>query len=90
MATILVHNVHMKLWDVTTEELHAAAEENTRKLLPYEIKSMTEVLHEIMNEEDGEIKSMIREINDTQVSPEEILSYSLYYYDREEGKIIML
>ena len=33
---------------------------------------------------------MIREINDTQVSPEEILSYSLYYYDREEGKIIML
>ena len=159
MATILVHNVHMKLWDVTTEELHAAAEENTWKLLPYEIKSMTEVLCEIMREEDAdsadlaeefsdsvpmyvlsnknrvegaacmlypglirdladkfgksfyiipssvhevlilptedteecaEIKSMIREINDTQVSPEEILSYSLYYYDREEGKIIML
>jgi hypothetical protein len=162
MATILVHNVHMKLWDVTTEELHAAAEENTRKLLPYEIKSMTEVLHEIMETEDPEqsghsefeaeladnvpmyvlsnknrvegaacmlypglirdladkfgksfyiipssvhevlilptedigecagIKSMIREINDTQVSPEEILSYSLYYYDREEGKIMML
>ena len=162
MATILVHNVHVKLWDVTTEELYAAAEENTRKLLPYEIKSMTEVLCEIMREEDpedadsadfaeefsdsvpmyvlsnknrvegaacmlypglirdladkfgksfyiipssvhevlilptedteecAEIKSMIREINDTQVSPEEILSYSLYYYDREEGKIIML
>ena len=54
MATILVHNVHMKLWDVTTEELHAAAEENTRKLLPYEIKSMTEVLHEIMETEDPE------------------------------------
>ena len=162
MATILDHNVHVKLWDVTTEELYAAAEENTRKLLPYEIKSMTEVLCEIMREEDpedadsadfaeefsdsvpmyvlsnknrvegaacmlypglirdladkfgksfyiipssvhevlilptedteecAEIKSMIREINDTQVSPEEILSYSLYYYDREEGKIIML
>ena len=162
MATILVHNVHMKLWDVTTEELHAAAEENTRKLLPYEFKSMTEVLHEIMETEDpeqsghsefeaeladnvpmyvlsnknrvegaacmlypglirdladqfgkslyiipssvhellllptkdtgecAEIKRMIREINDTQVSPEEILSYSLYYYDREEGKTRML
>lgn len=161
MATILIHNVHIKLWDVTTEELYAAAEENTRKLLPYEIRSMTEVLHEIMEEdpeqaghseceaeladnvpmyvlsnknrvegaicmlypglvcdiadkfgkslyiipssvhelliiptedtgECAEIKSMIREINDTQVSPEEILSYSLYYYDREEGKIIML
>ena len=33
---------------------------------------------------------MLKEINDTQVEPEEILSYSLYYYDREEGKIIML
>ncbi len=162
MATILVHNVHMKLWDVTTEELHAAAEENTRKLLPYEFKSMTEVLHEIMETEDpeqsghsefeaeladnvpmyvlsnknrvegaacmlypglirdladqfgkslyiipssvhellllptkdtgecAEIKRMTREINDTQVSPEEIRSYSLYYYDREEGKTRML
>ncbi len=33
---------------------------------------------------------MIREINDTQVSAEEILSYSLYFYDREEGRIIRL
>lgn len=37
-----------------------------------------------------EIKSMIKEINDTQVSTEEILSYSLYFYDRETGKISML
>ena len=36
------------------------------------------------------IRDMIREVNDTQVSDEEILSYSLYYYDREEEKIIML
>lgn len=162
MATILIHNVHMKLWDVTTEELYAAAKENTCKLLQYEIKSMTEVLHEIMESEEpkqaghseckaefadsvpmyvlsnrnrvegaacmlypglirgfaekagnslyiipssvhellllpaedcGEaagIRDMIREVNDTQVSDEEILSYSLYYYDREEGKIKML
>lgn len=33
------------------------------------------------------VKSMIKEINDTQIEPDEILSYSLYYYDREEGKI---
>lgn len=162
MASILIHNVHMKLWDVTAEDLYAAAKENTGRLLPYEIKSMTEVLCEIMESEnpgqadygeyeaefadsvpmyvlsnksrvegaacmlypdllrdfadkvgssfyiipssihellllpakdDGEaaeIRDMIREVNDTQVSDEEILSYSLYYYDREEGKIIML
>ena len=162
VASILIHNVHMKLWGVAAEDLYAAAKENTGRLLPYEIKSMAEVLYEIREpenpgqaghdgygagsadsvpmyvlsnrnrvegaacmlypglirgfaekagnslyiipssvhellliptentEEYAEIRSMIREINDTQVSEEEILSYSLYYYDREEGKIIML
>ena len=37
--------------------------------------------------ETEEIRSMIREINDTQVQPDEILSYSLYCYDREEGRM---
>ena len=161
-ASILIHNVHLKLWDISVEELYQAAKENTRHLQGYEIKSMTDVLYEIMKTEDGEefddddyisklsdsvpmyvlsnksrvegaacmlypdliqdfadaidssfyiipssihellllpaehdeesreIKSMIREINDTQVSEEEILSYSLYFYDREKGKIIRL
>ncbi len=160
-ASILIHNVHMKLWDVSVEKLYQAARENTQRLQQYEIKSMTEILREIASGEDGEcdyddcmagcqgsvpmyvlsnksrvegaacilypdlirdfaeavgsscyiipssvhevlllpaehekesaeIKSMIREINDTQVSAEEILSYSLYFYDREEGRIIRL
>jgi hypothetical protein len=37
-----------------------------------------------------EIRNMIKEINDTQVSVEERLSYSLYYYDKDEGRIIKL
>ncbi len=41
-------------------------------------------------EESSEIKNMIREINDTQVSTEEILSYSLYLYDKDERKIMKL
>lgn len=161
-ASILIHNVHMKLWDISVEELYREAKENTQRLQGYEIKSMTEVLCEIMkaenleefdyeeckqelsdsvpmyvlsnksrvegaacmlypnliqdfadaigssfyiipssihellllpakeDKESREIKSMICEINDTQVSTEEILSYSLYFYDREEGKIIKL
>jgi hypothetical protein len=32
---------------------------------------------------------MIKVINDTQVAPEEILSYSLYYYDKEEDKVFI-
>ncbi len=161
-ASILIHNVHLKLWDVSVGMLYQAAKENTQRLQEYEIKSMTDVLCEIVkaenteesdwdncmngmsdsvpmyvlsnksrvegaacmlypnliqdfadaigsslyiipssihellllptehNEESGEIKNMIKEINDTQVSKEEILSYSLYYYDREEGKVVRL
>ena len=161
-ASILIHNVHMKLWDITIQELYQDAVMNTPRLEEYEIKSMTEVMREIMTEENsdgsdqdacmeefsdsmplyvlsnknriegagcmlypdlmkdfsdtigssfyiipssvheclllppkedvqgGEIKNMIKEINDTQVSIEERLSYSLYYYDKDEGRIIKL
>lgn len=161
-ATILVHNVHLKLWDVSVQELYKAAKENTQKLQKYEIKSMKEVICEIMRaenpgefdadecmaelegsvplyvlsnksrvegaacilypglirhfadavgsslyiipssihevlllpagdaDEGGEIKNMIREINDSQVREEEVLSYSLYFYDMEKGKIVRI
>ena len=161
-ASILIHNVHMKLWDITIQELYQDAVMNTPRLEEYEIKSMTEVMREIMTEENsdgsgqdaymeefsdsvplyvlsnknriegagcmlypdlmkdfsdtigssfyiipssvheclllppkedvqgGEIRNMIKEINDTQVSVEERLSYSLYYYDKDKGRIIKL
>ena len=161
-ASILIHNVHMKLWDITIQELYQDAVMNTPRLEEYEIKSMTEVMREIMTEENsdgsgqdaymeefsdsvplyvlsnknriegagcmlypdlmkdfsdtigssfyiipssvheclllppkedvqgGEIRNMIKEINDTQISIEERLSYSLYYYDKDEGRIIKL
>ena len=156
-ASILIHNVHLKLWDISVEKLYQAAKENTQRLQKYEIKSMSEVLGEITRaenpeyreeafsdnvpmyvlsnqrrvegaacmlypnlvrdfaeavgssfyiipssvhellllptahlEESCEIKNMIKEINDTQVSAEEILSYSLYLYDKEERKIMKL
>ena len=41
-------------------------------------------------ERSDEIRDMIKMVNDTQVSDEEILSYSLYFYDRQEGKIVMV
>lgn len=51
-------------------------------------------VHELIlvpSENEGavrDIKDMIREINDTQVRDEEILSYSLYFYNRDMGKIV--
>jgi hypothetical protein len=38
--------------------------------------------------ESDDIKNMIREINDTQVKIEEILSYSLYYFDNNIKRLI--
>lgn len=159
-AFILIHNVHMKLWDVTTEDLFEAAEKNTRKLMGCDMKSMKDVFREIIRQEtpeesdnnmqmtefeyripmyvlsnrcrvegaacmiypnllseicdklkssfyiipssihevlilpsdstdeSREILTMIKDINDTQVSAEEILSYSLYYYDGKECKLV--
>ncbi len=37
-----------------------------------------------------EIKQMIQEINDTQVDPEEVLSYSVYFFDKKAEVIVML
>jgi hypothetical protein len=159
-ASILIHNAHIKLWNISVEELYREARENTRKLQEYEIRDMNEIVSEIImtggldgfcEEEDmeelsestpmyvltnksriegasciiypdllkdfaftigksfyvipssvhevilvpaddtseaGEIRNMIREINDTQVKVEEILSYSLYYFDKEEGRLL--
>jgi hypothetical protein len=159
-ASILIHNAHAKLWNVSTEELYRAARDNTQKLLGYEIKNMNDIVEEMIeaseidefydeecvkalsqnsfmyvltnnNRIDGaaciiypdllkdlafsigkgfyvipssiheviivptddtyeadEIRNMIREINDTQVKVEEILSYSLYYFDKAESRLI--
>ena len=37
-----------------------------------------------------EIQAMIREINDTLVAAEEILSYSLYFYEEDDGRMYIV
>lgn len=161
-ASILIHNTHLRLWDISMDTLYQQAKENTPKLMPYEIKNIAQVLCDILQEENSEqfdhnecveqssdsvpmfvlsnkskiegaacmlyhnllcdfaetinssfyiipssihevlllptekvkesaeILNMIKEINDTQVSKEEVLSYSLYFYDRQIRKIVQL
>lgn len=150
-ATILIHNAHTKLWGVSVGELHSVAVRNTPKLLGYEVKSIGQVMREIMPEKSfpedfeygvplyllsnrersngaacilypnllkdfaealgssfyiipssvhevlllpaditdnsTELRELIKEVNDTEVIPEEILSYSLYYYDKKMDEI---
>ncbi|MBE5870440.1 MAG: hypothetical protein E7294_04180 [Lachnospiraceae bacterium] len=49
-GTILIHNSHLSLWNITKEELVRIAKINTPKLLPCRIRSMESVLKEMMSE----------------------------------------
>ena len=161
-ASILIHNAHLKLWDISVEELYQVADANTQKLQGYELRSMMDAIRDLMEidaigevadieymeehadnvpmyvlsnknkvggascilydglladfataiggsfyvipssihevlllpadkkDEQEEIKAMIKEINDTQVRTEEILSDSLYFFDKEEGQLLRL
>lgn len=46
-ATVLIHNCHMDMWNITLEELLSAARENTPKLLQYELRNMNEIIKEM-------------------------------------------
>lgn len=151
-GSILVHNNHMELWGVTTEELDELASINTPKLFQAEIMSMAVVMKELMQDVSEEMellidnkmfvvtnkdrhygaaamcypniikkfaeqkecdliilpssvhevlilpcegedfkrfKEMVIEVNETALSPEEVLSNSVYIYRRELDKIVI-
>lgn len=48
--TALIHNEHMKIWNVTTKEIHELAKTNTEKLLPAIIVPIEEVLCDLFRQ----------------------------------------
>lgn len=50
-ATILIHNKHMKAWEINEEELYLRAKENTSQLLGMNFCGMMEVLKELTGED---------------------------------------
>ena len=155
-----VYNEHIKLWDVTVEDLYRDADKNTHLLIPYMARDIREHVYVVLeetgmkksppeefwetdtdteqaytlttenringaacmlypdlirrfsdclgenlfilplsineliilpyeNSDEGEARSLIQEVNDTENTPDEILSYSLYYYDREEYRLLI-
>lgn len=155
-ATILIQNRHLSLWNITKDDLYALAMANTPKLLPYDLRNMTDVLKELLWEDQcvpgefssqevfpmyllsnrrklhgsvcmlypnllsdfsrrlgcdlyllpssihevliipanqngtyEELSDMVREVNTTQLSGEEILSDHVYYFSRETGKLTL-
>lgn len=49
-GSILIYNTHLEMWGVDAEELDAVAEENTPTLCPVCVKSMWDVVEEMMGE----------------------------------------
>lgn len=153
-ATILIHNHHLRLWNITAQLLHERAIANTPELLPYEFQNITYLLaqltgldiflqeevkgcpmyvltnqakcfgavniiydsvlesiadqlkedyyilpgsiHECMvvpvssDIKEKELREMVREINATQLEPEEVLSDSIYRYHYSGKSLCMV
>lgn len=155
-ATILIHNHHLPYWNITRDDLYALAMQNTPRLMRYDLRDMTEVLHGLFPEEEAfslhkgtdalcpmyvlsneqklygsscilydnllqsfasrlgcdfyilpssvhevllipaddrtsclELSAMVKDVNSSQLSREEILSDHVYYFSRESGQITM-
>ncbi len=58
-------------------------------ILPSSVHEMI-LLPDRGGEDPVKLAEMVRDVNDTQLSPEEVLSDSVYYYDRKSGEIRML
>ena len=149
MASMMIQNDHLKMWNVPGEEIARRARANTKRLLPYEFRTMYALLEELMDIEgtgredvmyvlSNQIRShgaaailfegrlagigeylkenyyvlpssvheviivpesaspgrrvldrLVREVNDTQVDQEDVLSDHAYYYDRRKGCLLL-
>lgn len=48
-ATVLIHNTHLKLWDITAAQLYEQACMTTPALLPYDFRNMTSVISDLFS-----------------------------------------
>ena len=80
-ATILIHNTHLKFWNMTADDLYKLAKENMRN--DFEIVSMVEVMKEVFeNLTDGELEESVLE--------QEVGMYVLTNHTKLHGAIGML
>lgn len=54
--TALIHNEHLKLWDVKQEEIHKLATENTKRLLPVCIRPIMDIMLDMMVKDMGDFE----------------------------------
>lgn len=52
-ATILIHNHHLSFWNITKDDLYALACKNTPDLQHYELRNMSDVLKELLSDDES-------------------------------------
>lgn len=62
-ATILIHNHHLELWNITADQLYDTAKKNTPLLLPWEINNMKDVLKDFYSDADTGIYNDADDLN---------------------------
>lgn len=88
-ATALIHNSHLKSWNITEEELYEDAIINTPKLLKSCIRPMSAVLREMIEIDDDDDNDD-KEERDTQLIGREGEMYVLTNENRVNGAACML
>ena len=83
-ATILIYNNHLECWGITEEELDRVARENTPKLLKEDLRSLTEILFEMLS------KRGFAGAEDLPVEPDENCMYVLSNSTRIFGAAAIL
>ncbi|SEW31844.1 DUF5688 family protein [[Clostridium] fimetarium] len=77
-ACVTIHNAHMKMWAVTTNELLELAKINTPKLLRFTLSSMEDVLMELLESSDDkndlDVEDILATVSDTNATGMYILS----------------
>lgn len=63
-ATILIHNSHLKLWNITPAQLHAQTCQTTPRLLPCDFRNMSMVLSDAFGDTGSPLQSPAIDLSD--------------------------
>lgn len=74
IATILIRNKHLDIWNVSKETLKNLAIPNTPRILPYELSNMGTILNELLESEGEDFNELNLEI------PMYVLSNKVHMY----------
>lgn len=71
-ATAMIHHSHMEMWGVEVSKLYELAVKNTPRILDYELRSMNDILKEMLVSDLTVNKALADKVMDVSLQPDEI------------------